>query len=61
MKEIIELQNEEDLAIVLTIKTKKYPNGISYIRQDCINRQFLELDDALKNLRNRLRATKIIL
>ena len=62
MKEIIELPDEnEELAVVLTIKTKKHPNGFSYVRQDCVNRQFIELDNVLKDLRDTLRAKKIIL
>ena len=62
MKEVIELPNEnEELAVVLTIKTNRHPNGISYVRQDCVNKQFLDLDNILKDLRDTLRAKKIII
>ena len=52
---------KDELAPVVNVKTGRHPNGISYIRQDCVNRQFLELDKILGELRDTLRAKKIIL
>lgn len=35
-------------------------NGIKYIRADCMNKQLIDLDEALKELRYRIKSTKII-
>ena len=62
MIETLELPDVKDeLAYVVNIKTGRHPNGFSYIRQDCVNRNFLDLDKVLGELRDTLRAKRIIM
>lgn len=61
MIETLELDISDELDYVVTIKTKRHPNGFSYIRQDCINSQLINLNTALKNLQDTLSAKKIIM
>ena len=60
--EIINLSDEtKELDYVVTIKTKRNPDGFRYIRADCLNKKLLDIKTAAKELMESMQAKKIII
>ena len=58
--ETLKLNIKDKLANVITLKTKLNPEGIRYIRHNCLDLELLELKKIIKKLSDVMQSYKII-
>ena len=58
--EILSFDTNDELANVITLKTKLKPEGIMYVKKTCLNLELLELRNAIKKLSDVMDSYKII-
>ena len=58
--ETLDLDIKDNLANIITLKTKLNPEGIRYIRHNCLDLELLELRNSMKKLSDTMQSYKII-
>ena len=58
--ETLKFDTKEKLANVITLKTKRNPEGIIYTKRSCLELELSRLIEATENLRKTMKAYKII-
>lgn len=58
--EQIKLDGDNEPAIVFTIRTKKFPQGIRFYRKDFLNKELHELSEIVKRVKEQLKVYRVI-